>query len=81
MFFDCIIIKYNYDMYMLWSYATEHWQRAGGEEKTRHAIVRLCYNKTMAALNAVILRRPRLGVGMHEHMETPKRTVGTGIIL
>ena len=56
MFFDYIIIKYNYDMYMLRSYATEHWQRAGGEEKT---ILRLCSSKT-SALTVVVLRRPRL---------------------
>ena len=48
MFFDCIIITYNYDMYMLRSYATEHWQRAGGEENNRHAILRLCSSKTSA---------------------------------
>ena len=59
MFFDYIIIKYNYDMYMLRNYATEHWQSAGGEQKNRHAILQLCSNKT-SALAAVVLRRPRL---------------------
>ena len=44
---------------MLRSYATEHWQRAGGEEKNRHAILWLCSSKT-SALTAVVLRRPRL---------------------
>ena len=36
-------------MYMLRSYATEHWLRAGGEEKNRHAI-----------FGYVLVRRPRL---------------------
>ena len=49
-FFDYIIITYNYDMYMLLSYATEHFQRAGGEEKNRHAVLRLCSSKTSAIL-------------------------------
>ena len=31
-----------------------------------------------SALNAVVLRRPRLDVGTQEHVETPKRTGGTG---
>ena len=46
-------------MYMLRSYANEYWQRAGGEEKNRHAILWLCSSKT-SALTAVVLRRPRL---------------------
>ena len=46
-------------MYMLRSYATEHWQRAYGEENNRHAILWLCSSKT-SALTAVVLRRPRL---------------------
>ena len=59
MFFDYVPIKYNYGMYMLRSYATEHWQRAGGKEKNRHAILRLCSSKT-PVLTAFVLRRPRL---------------------
>ena len=58
-FLDYIIITYNNDMYMLRSYATEHWQRAVGEEKNRHAVLRLCSSKT-SALTAVVLRRPHL---------------------
>ena len=59
MFFDYIIIKDKCDMYMLRSYATEHWQCAGGEEKNLHAILWLCSNKT-SALTAVVLRCLRL---------------------
>ena len=59
MFFQYIIIKYNYDMYMLRSYATEHWQRAGGEEKNRHVVLWLCSSKR-SAFTADVLRRPRL---------------------
>ena len=60
MFFDYIIIKYIcMILFMLRSYATEHWQRAGGEEKNLHAILRLCSGKT-SALTVVVLRRPRL---------------------
>ena len=58
-FYDYIIITYNYDMYMLLSYANEHCQRAGGEEKNRHAILRLCSSKT-SAITPVVLRRPHL---------------------
>ena len=58
-FFDYIIITYNYDMYMLLSYATEHFQRAGGEEKNRNAVLWLCSSKTFA-ITAVVLRRPHL---------------------
>ena len=73
-------------MYMLRNYATEHGQRAGGYEKNRHAILPLCSSKTQAyclctqtfALNAVVLRRQRLDVGTQEHVETQKRTAGTG---
>ena len=78
MFLDIIIMKHNYDMYMLRSYSIEHWQqRAGGEEENRHAILRLCSSKT-SAFNAVVLRRPRLDVGTQKHVETSKRTAGTG---
>ena len=59
-FFDyIIIITFNYDMYMLLSYANEHCQRAGGEEKNRHAVLQLCSSKT-SAITAVVLRRPNL---------------------
>ena len=80
MFFDYIVIQYNYDMHMLRNYATKHWLRAGGEEKNRHAILRLCSSKA-SALTVVVLRRPRVmplysdvRVGTQEHVETPKRT-------
>ena len=58
-FFGYIIITYNYDMYMLLSYATEQCQRAGGEEKNRHAVLRLCSSKT-SAITPVVHRRPLL---------------------
>ena len=58
MFFDYIIITYNY-MFMLLSYVTEHWQHTGGEEKNHHAVLWLSSSK-MSALTAVVLRRPRL---------------------
>ena len=59
MFFGYVIIKDNYDMYMLRSYATEHWQCAGGEEKNRHDILLLCSSKT-SAITAVVLIRSRI---------------------
>ena len=59
MFFDYIIITYNCDMSTLRKYATEHWQRVGGEVKNRHAVLRLYSSKTFS-LTAVVVRRPRL---------------------
>ena len=66
MFFDYIIIKCNYDMYML---------------RNRTLAARRWRREESSALNAFVIRLPRLYVGTQEHMdtlETPKRTRDLG---